>query len=162
MQATLRTKIAAAAMLLLPVGALVASQPAAAQDRGWDGDRWEQSQRFHRDHRAPDIYDVSPDHGDRVSDRGWTRITARFSDNRSGVDPRSVVLRIDGRDVTSQARVDRDDIRYAENLQPGRHTAELYVRDRAGNLGRRTWVFDVVDYGRNYGYGDRGGYERRW
>lgn len=152
MQATLRTKLAAAAMLLLPVGALVATQPAAAQDRGWYGDHGH-SQRFARDDRAPDIFDVTPHHSDRVSDRGLTRISARFSDNRSGVNPRSVVLRIDGRDVTPQARVDGDDIRYAANLQPGRHTAELRVRDRAGNLGRYAWAFEVVDHGRNYGHG---------
>jgi hypothetical protein len=162
MQSTLRTKLAAAAMLLLPVGALVATQPAAAQERGWDSEH-RHGQRYARDHRAPDIFAVSPHHSDRVSDRGLTRITARFSDNRSGVDPRSVVLRIDGRDVTDHARIDRDDIRYAANLQPGRHTAELRVRDRAGNLGRYAWAFEVVDRGRHYGHG-YGRYEQaqRW
>ena len=152
MQSTLRTKIAAAAMLLLPVGALVAAQPAAAQERDWHRDRYEQ--RFHRDHRAPDIFDVTPDQGDRVSDRGWTRIAARFADDRSGVDLRTVSLRVDGRDVTGRARIDDNDLRYADNLQPGRHFAEVTVRDRAGNLARRTWTFHVVDrdFGR-YGYG---------
>jgi hypothetical protein len=152
MQSTLRTKIAAAAMALLPVAALVAAQPAAAQDRDWNSDRHEQ--RFRRDHRAPDIFDVTPDQGDRVSERGLTRIAARFSDERSGVDLRTVTLRVDGRNVTHRARLDGNDIRYAENLRPGRHFAEVLVRDRAGNLARRTWTFNVVDrdFGR-YGYG---------
>ncbi|MBC5785085.1 hypothetical protein H8N03_19215 [Ramlibacter sp. USB13] len=151
MQSTLRTRLAAAAMLLVPVGALVAAQPAAAQHRDRDGDRYH-SQRF--DRRAPDIFDVTPDQGDRVSERGLTRIAARFSDDRSGVDPRTVTLRVDGRDVTRHARVDGNDIRYADNLRPGRHFAEVLVRDRAGNLARRSWAFNVVDrdFGR-YGYG---------
>ena len=150
MQSTLRTKLAAAAMLLLPVGALVAAQPAAAQDRDWHGDR--HSQRF--DRRAPEIFSVTPEQGDRVSDRGLTRIAARFSDDRSGVDLRTVTLRVDGRDVTRHARIDGDDLRYADNLRPGRHVAEVLVRDRAGNLARRSWAFNVVDrdFGR-YGYG---------
>ena len=169
MQSTLRTKLAAAAMLLVPVGALVAAQPAAADEGDWQGQRYEQrdwrgdrgwyGQRFHRDHRAPEIYAVSPDQGDRIGDRGWTRITARFDDDRSGVDLRTVMLRVDGRDVTRRARIDGDDIRYAEDLHPGRHFAELLVRDRAGNLARRVWTFDVVDrsygrYGRGYGRTD--------
>lgn len=152
MQSTLRTKIAAAALALLPVGAMLAAQPAAAQERDWRDDRYEQ--RVRRDHRAPDIFAMSPEQGDRVSERGRTRISAHFQDERSGIDLRSVTLRVDGRNVTHRARIDGDEIRYAEDLRPGRHFAELLVRDRAGNLARRTWTFDVVDrdFGR-YGYG---------
>lgn len=112
-----------------------------------------------RDGRGPVISDVSPSHGERLSDRGRTRITARFGDDASGIDPRSVSLRVDGRDVTAASRVDGDGIDYRENLAPGRHRAELVVRDRAGNVSRRTWDFDVVGDGRyGYGYGN----ERRW
>jgi hypothetical protein len=106
-----------------------------------------------RDRSAPQIVEVSPAHGDRVSERGWTRITARVGDHGSGVE--SVHLRIDGRDVSGRVRFDGDDIRYAEDLHPGRHSAELAVRDRAGNVARRSWFFDVVE--RDYG---RRGYER--
>lgn len=115
-----------------------------------------------RDNDAPRISDLMPGDGDRVGDRRWTRVSARFSDEGSGVDPASVVLRLDGRDVTARARIDGDDIRYAEDLQPGRHVAELVVRDRAGNASRRSWVFNVVERDRDYGaYGgnDNG---RRW
>jgi len=138
---TLRTKIAAAALLLAPLGALVAAQPAAAQTRSDDHGGYHE--RFAPDRRAPTIFDVTPQQGERVSERGLTRISARFSDDRSGIDMRSVSLRIDGRDVTGRARMDGDDIRYADNLRPGRHVADLQVRDRAGNLARRSWVFDV-------------------
>ena len=173
MKATLRSSATAAAMLLLSLGAAVVAQPAAAQfaygpaqaavvapgefrgDRGdrwerWDhADRWDRGDNhFRRDDRGPWIGDITASQGDR----GWTRIAARFGDQGSGVDPASVMLRVDGRDVTRRARVDGDDIRYADDLRPGRHFAELLVRDRAGNATRRTWTFDVVDYGRHYGY----------
>ena len=151
MQSTLRTKIAAAAAVLLPVGALLAAQPAAAAQDFRGHGRIEQ-----RDHRAPTIHRVTPSQGDRVSERGLTRIAARYSDDRSGIDKRDVKLRVDGRDVTRRASIDGNDLRYADNLRPGRHTAELLVRDRAGNVTRRSWTFAVVDrdFGRfGYGYG---------
>jgi len=141
MKTALRTKLATAALLLAPVGALVAAQPASAQSRSDDHGGYHQ--RFAPDRSAPTIYDVTPQHGDRVSDRGLVRISARFSDDRSGIDPRTVTLRVDGREVTGRARVDGNDIRYADNLRPGRHVADLQVRDRAGNLARRSWTFDV-------------------
>lgn len=208
MKSTLRTKVAAAAMLLVPVGAMLAASPASAQspwrsrdgtqeyllpsdpstpetnvpalserglarrtDRvlGRDGDyRDSRDRRGDRaDRAAPRIFDVTPDNGERVSERGRTRISARFDDRESGV--ADVTLRVDGRDVTGRARVDGNDLRYADNLRPGRHVAELLVRDRAGNTARRAWSFEVLDDmpGRGYGYGQDGyrGYDdqpRRW
>lgn len=150
MRSTLRSRLAAA--LLLPLGALLAVQPAAAQHREDDAWRYE---RHQRDQRAPTIYDVTPDHGDRVDDRGRTRITARFEDRRSGIDLRSVTLVVDGRDVTHRARIADDGIRYADDLRPGRHFAQVVVRDRAGNVARRAWSFEVADrrHGREYGWG---------
>lgn len=169
MKATLRSSAAAAALLLAPLGAMLVSQPAAAQhgygyaqpgyvypqpavvaepDFRRDADRWEhRDHRYRRDDRGPWIADLAAAQGAR----GWTRIAARFGDQGSGVDPASVVLRIDGRDVTGRARVDQDDVRYAEDLRPGRHMAELVVRDRAGNASRRSWFFDVASSGRHHG-----------
>jgi hypothetical protein len=115
-----------------------------------DGRRWAQR----RDDIAPQISDLTPSQGDRVSDRGLTRITARVSDEGSGVD--RIALRIDGRDVSNRVGIDGSEVRYVEDLQPGRHTAEIQVSDRAGNVSRRSWSFAVVDRdhrGRGYGYG---------
>ena len=156
MKSTLRSKLAAAALLLVPVGAMLASTPAAAQHRDGLHDRGYGHERH--DQRAPRIFEVTPQDGDRVGERGWTRISARYRDRGAGV--ATVSLRVDGRDVTRRARIDSDEIRYAENLHPGRHRAELVVRDRAGNTSRRTWVFDVVDRrGDRYGaYGQ----PQRW
>lgn len=179
MKSTLRSKIAVAAMLLVPVGAMLAVTPAAAEhrdgyyDRGY-GNGYGNSNgygygydrdRFRGDNRPPRIFDVTPDHGEQVSERGWTRISARYFDRGTGV--ATVSMRVDGRDVTGRARVDADGIRYAENLRPGRHFAELVVQDHAGNTSRRSWVFDVANdmpdrgYGDGYsGYGGYGGYGR--
>jgi hypothetical protein len=166
MKATLRSSLAAAAMILAPVGAMLVAQPAAAQhaygysqpavvaqqdfrgDRDrWDHDRWDRRDHgYRRDDRGPWIGEMVATQGGR----GWTRISARFGDQGSGVDFRSVVLRVDGRDVTQQARIDGDDIRFADDLRPGRHVAELVVRDRAGNATRRSWTFDVAGHYRHY------------
>jgi len=133
---------------------------ARVEDRGgWDD-------RVARDRRGPEISDLTPAEGDRVGERRWTRISARVSDDRSGIDPASVRLRVDGRDVSDRARFDGDEVRFRDDLAPGRHVAELLVRDRAGNTSSRAWSFDVVDRDRGYGQdGQRYSYygnERRW
>lgn len=166
MKSKLRSSLAAALMVIAPAAALLAAAPASAQTRVIvavdDGarhgyrhdDRWGHRPR---DQRAPQIVDVTPDHGGRVDERGRTRISARFVDQGSGV--AGAWLRVDGRDVTGAARFDGDRIRYREDLAPGRHVAEVMVRDRAGNVNRRAWTFFVVDrdrgdrYGPGYGYG---------
>lgn len=157
MNSILRKRIAPAAVLLASAGALLGAQPAFAQHRDYDGPRWHQ-----QDRQAPRIFDLTPSQSDRVSERGRVQIAARFHDERSGVDQRSVTLRVDGRDVTRRASVDGNDVRYTENLRPGRHVAEVIVRDRAGNVARRSWTFDVRNdvRGNQYGYGY--GHDRRW
>ena len=166
MQATLRTSIATGAMLLGSLGAMLVSQPAAAQYNYGSGygyaqpavvaqpefrgdQRWEhRGRQFRRDERGPWISDLTATQGGR----GRTRLSTRFGDHGSGVDLGSLVLRVDGQDVTHHARVGGDDILYAEFMHPGRHMAELVVRDRAGNVSRRSWSFDVPEQGRHLGY----------
>lgn len=164
MQSALRKPFAAA--LLLSATAALLAQPAAAREQhvvvqsppatvyGAEGDHergdrdgWRHGWR--RDERAPVISDMTPVPGDRVGDRRRTEVSARFSDNFSGIDPASVHLRVDGRDVTPYARIDDNEVRVRENLVPGRHLAEVMVRDRAGNTARRSWQFDVVDRGQD-------------
>jgi len=162
MQSTLqRSRIAAvAASLVLGLGAAIVAKPAAAQHEFRVGPSYESADRHdgwgHRrgDHRAPVITDVTPDHGSRVGDRGRTHIGARFHD-RGGSGIASVTLRVDGRDVSWRASVEGDELRYREDLAPGRHTAELVVRDRAGNATRQAWTFRVVDTDR-YGWRHEG------
>lgn len=187
MQSTLRKPFVAAGLLLSCAAALLA-QPAFARDPQWvvqapapvaptvvyggdhdrdDHDGWRHGWRdgwrdgWRRDERAPSIIDLSPLPGERVGERYRMTVSARFADHFSGVDPASVRLRIDGRDVTAASRVDDDEVRFHNNLFPGRHVAEVIVRDRAGNTARRSWQFDVVDRDRlGYGDGDGDGYRR--
>lgn len=147
MKASLRKTLAAA--LLAAPAALLVAQPALADHRHGG-----------RDQRPPQITDVTPDHGDRIGDRGRTRISARFHDEGSGV--QAVWLRVDGRDVTRKSRLEHDTIRFRDDLAPGRHVAEVMVRDRAGNVNRRAWSFVVVDRDRGYGYGYGRGYDDRY
>lgn len=98
---------------------------------------------------APQITQLVPADGARVDDSGRVRIAARLDDRgdrgpNRGASRNDVTLRVDGRDVTRDARIDRDEIEYSANLPRGRHTAELVVRDRAGNTARRSWSFEVV------------------
>ncbi|MBC5768515.1 hypothetical protein [Ramlibacter albus] len=169
MKATVRNRFGAVLLLAPLAAAVIAARPAHAQQFQYvyptpapavvaveDNHYW----RGHRqDNRAPRITDVTPDNGSRVWDRGRTHISARFHDWGSGIDYRNVTLRVDGRDVTYRARIEGNEVRYREDLAPGRHFAELVVRDRAGNATRETWSFDVVGrhWGERYGYydGDR-------
>jgi hypothetical protein len=111
------------------------------------------------DRQGPRVTDVTPDHGRHVGERGLTEVSARFRDERSGVNPNSVRLSIDGRDVTGRSRVTAGDVNFAADLREGRHHAELVVRDRAGNVTRTEWTFVVNNNdkqhgnrGLNYGY----------
>jgi hypothetical protein len=197
MQSTLRKPLAAAALLcsaallaqpalardpqwvVVQAPAVVAPAPVQLRDHdrdehdGWrrdDQDGWRRGWRdgWRRDERAPTIIDLTPLPGERVGERYRMTVSARFADHASGVDPASVRLRIDGRDVTAASRVDDDEVRFHNNLFPGRHVAEVIVRDRAGNTARRAWQFDVAERGRDryrddegYGYGGRwGGWQR--
>jgi hypothetical protein len=94
-----------------------------------------------RDDRAPVISDLTPAQGDRVDRHG--RISAHISDEGSGIDPASIRLVVNGRDVTRDTRVDGNELQFRGFLERGRHTAELVVSDRAGNTSRRSWSFEV-------------------
>jgi hypothetical protein len=98
-----------------------------------------------RDTVAPVVSDLSPANGGRVGERGRVHISARVTDAGSGIDTKSVRLRIDGKDVSERARLRGDTVHFRDNLAPGRHTAELLVRDEAGNTTRQAWNFRVVD-----------------
>jgi hypothetical protein len=119
-------------------------------------DRWDRDdRRGRRDGQPPQITQLSPGNGDRLGERGRVQIGARLSDDGRGVDRNSVTLRVDGRDVTRQARITDDEVQYRADLDPGRHSVELAVRDRAGNLARKAWSFDVVDADRDRRERDR-------
>lgn len=100
---------------------------------------------FPRDNAAPTVADLSPRHGAVVNEAGRVQISGSFEDDdRRGVDPDSVRLRVDGRDVTGEARISADRFSYRADLPPGRYTAEVVARDHAGNQVSKSWTFDVA------------------
>jgi hypothetical protein len=101
-----------------------------------------------RDDRPPTISNILPANGDRISERGRTHISARLADEGSGIDEDSVRLRIAGRDVSRDVKVEGNELHYRRDLDPGRYHAELIVRDKAGNRTERAWNFEVVDQNR--------------
>lgn len=109
------------------------------EDRDWDrrdGDR-------RRDEQPPQFGAISPGQGERIPE-GRAQVSARFGDERSGIDPRTVRLRIAGRDVTGESRITENAIEWRGELRPGHYTADVTARDRAGNASSRSWNFDVV------------------
>ena len=73
-------------------------------------------------------------------------IAAKFHDAGSGIDDSSVKIILDGKNVTAQATVGPEGLtlRPVEALAGGRHTVEILVSDKAGNLSNTlAWQFGV-------------------
>lgn len=75
-------------------------------------------------------------------------ISGDFEDDprKGGVDPRSIQILFDGRDVTSQSGITSHGFSYRPtNVAPGRHTVEVRGRDSGGNVVRSSWDFRMLD-----------------
>lgn len=97
------------------------------------------------DSLPPVIRNLLPREGTSVADQPKIPVSASFEDaNGLGVDPKSVRVILSGRNVTSGSKITSKLFVYPANLQPGRHTVEVTARDRAGNVVRRNWSFNVV------------------
>jgi hypothetical protein len=127
--------------------------PAAAGARA-DNNRRE-PERQARDERSPRIEDLTPSNGERVRERGRTHIAARIFDEGSGIDPNTARVRLNGRDVTDEARITAEEIHFRGDLGPGAYKVEVSVKDQAGNATTKSWNFEVV------AGEDRRGEERR-
>ena len=79
-------------------------------------------------------------------DTGTPIISASYSDSLSGIDVSSVVLKVDGTNVTSEATVTETGVSYTPTtaLEDGTRSVQLTVYDRAGNMAYRAWSF-IVD-----------------
>ncbi len=71
-------------------------------------------------------------------------VGATYTDDRSGVDPSSVTLLLDGVDRTQEATVTTAGIVFSRATVPGEHQVELGVADNAGNLAQVDWSFTLV------------------
>lgn len=75
-------------------------------------------------------------------------VSGDFEDDprKGGVDPRSIQILFDGRDVTSQSSITSHGFSYRPtNVAPGRHTVEVRGRDSNGNIVRSNWDFRMLD-----------------
>lgn len=67
---------------------------------------------------------------------GFQEITLVYADGSAGVDPATLVVRVDGDDITAGCQVAADSaVCPPPALTAGAHVIEAEVRDRAGNLG---------------------------
>jgi hypothetical protein len=98
------------------------------------------------DTQAPVITAVTPDPNTRVG-RDRPNISATFDDSTgSGVDPASVEVRLDNRNVTRDAQVTSTFVSYRPDtaLAGGMHEVMVTARDRAGNPVEKSWSFRVI------------------
>jgi endonuclease YncB( thermonuclease family) len=71
-------------------------------------------------------------------------ITAKLSDDGSGVNPDSVMMWLDGDPIDGDASVSNVS-HTVKGLAYGEHTVRLVVADMLGNVADETWTFDVDD-----------------
>jgi hypothetical protein len=100
------------------------------------------------DMTPPTITGISPANGSSVT-TNQTTITASYSD-RIAIDTTSVVLRVDGNDVTSVASITSTGINYPATLANGTHNVELIVKDTSGNPMTASWAFTVQEAGAGF------------
>lgn len=96
---------------------------------------------FSTDIISPTISSFTPTNGSVITSK-TVSITASFSDDK-GIKTSSVMLRVDGNDVTSSAVITTTTISYEGALGDGAHTAQLTVSDAASNTVSSTVSFTV-------------------
>lgn len=96
-----------------------------------------------QDRTSPVITHVEPGDGVTLSSGLHVNISATFQDDRA-VNPKSIILIVDARDVTSQALISDTSLNYMSDLDPGLHVVLLTVRDNSGNETKKPWQFNVA------------------
>ncbi|MGI8924801.1 MAG: copper amine oxidase N-terminal domain-containing protein [Fimbriimonadales bacterium] len=102
--------------------------------------------RLSVDTEAPRITTILPEANARVV-RGQVSVSAVFDDGSgSGIDPATVRVIVNGKDVTDQATITPS----FANLRPeqiiiGRNVAAVSAEDRAGNRVSKSWTFTVAE-----------------
>lgn len=100
-----------------------------------------------KDNDPPLIKNLSPQNNELVSAQSRLFISGSFDDGAgSGVDPRTVQIKLDGRDITSQAVITPNFFSYqpSSSLSLGNHQVEVSAKDMAGQSVRTSWRFEVA------------------
>lgn len=90
----------------------------------------------------------APRHNESVPYSNNFTIRGDFEDDprRGGIDPRSIQILFDGRDVTAQSNISSHGFSYRPtNISPGRHSVEVRGRDANGIIVRSNWDFRMLD-----------------
>ena len=96
------------------------------------------------DARPPVLRNQSPRDGETLPP-GPLSISATIDDSGGlGVDPKSVRIALDGKDVTPNATVTPQFLTFRGDPGPGAHRVEVIARDLAGNTMRHGWSFTVA------------------
>ena len=103
-----------------------------------------------KDNDPPLIKNLAPQNNEVVSAQSRLFISGSFDDGAgSGVDPRTVQIKLDGRDITSQAVITPNFFSYqpSSSLPYGDHRVEVSAKDLAGQSVRTSWRFEVASSG---------------
>lgn len=100
-------------------------------------------QRLVNDNEPPSVSSVSPKDNENVPYSTVLTVSGTFDDARgTGVDPKSVKIVFDGKDVTAHSTITSQNFNYRPaNLAAGIHTVDVRARDQAGNASRTSWNF---------------------
>ncbi|RLG39759.1 MAG: hypothetical protein DRO05_08080, partial [Thermoproteota archaeon] len=92
----------------------------------------------------PVISELTPAEGAEV-DTGKPEISASLSDDYSGIDAGSLLIKVDGLDVTSEATITETGVSYTPttDLSEGKHNITVEVSDKSKNKATTSWSFNV-------------------
>jgi len=98
------------------------------------------------DRSAPTITGRSPENGTNVTN-GFEQILVNYSDFGSGVNTSSILLTLDGEDVTFNATINASSLSFTPSAYYalGQHNVTLYITDNLGNQMNASWVFVKTD-----------------
>jgi len=95
------------------------------------------------DTTAPSVGPVYPANGSATGCSSPV-ISAGYTDNRAGINTGTVMLTVDGQNVTGNAKVTEKNISYQPAaLQDGLHTVSLTLDDLSGNSASSSWQFQT-------------------
>ena len=96
------------------------------------------------DTTAPAVSNLNPA-GGAATDCTAPAISASYTDNRVGVNARSVVLNLDGQEVTGAAAITDSGVSYQpDTLTEVTHSVSLEVTDFSGNTATSDWQFTIA------------------
>ena len=97
-----------------------------------------------RDKTAPTIFDLTPTPGSTIYDT-TPEISASYTDEESGINISSVVIKVDDIDVTADATVSESSVSYTPTteLTEGEHSVFVSVSDNAQNTAEKGWTFNI-------------------